>query len=417
MKVLLLSSYDIAGGAARAAYRLHQGLQQIDVKSQILAQVKSSDDAQVIAPTKNLLETLVKLRVSLNSLPLQLYSQRTKAPFSIQWLPDTIPAKIQQIQPDIINLHWIAGGFVKIETIAQFKQPVVWSLHDMWAFTGGCHYDDGCDRYTQSCGTCPQLNSQTENDLSRWVWRRKAKAWKSANITVVALSQWLAKSAQSSSLFRDRRIEVIPNGIDIETYRPISRQWARELLRLPLDKQLVLFGSLKATSDRRKGFHLLQPALQSLSQAGWGDRLELVVIGASQPEEPPDLGFNARYLGTLHDDLSLALIYAAVDVFVLPSVQENLANTVMEAIACGTPCVAFNVGGMPDLIEHQQNGYLARPYEIEDLAKGIAWVLEHQERYEKLSDRARRKAEQEFTLEQQARRYSALFQELLQEQP
>jgi glycosyltransferase involved in cell wall biosynthesis len=166
-------------------------------------------------------------------------------------------------------------------------------------------------------------------------------------------------------------------------------------------------------SDRRKGFHLLQPALQSLSKSGWQDRIELVVFGASEPKEPADMGFKSHYLGRLSDEISLALVYAAADVFVAPSVQDNLPNTVMEAIACGTPCVAFNIGGMPDMIEHHSNGYLAQPYQVEDLAQGIAWVIDNRERHQKLCDRARQKAEQEFTLEIQARRYQSLFTDIL----
>jgi glycosyltransferase involved in cell wall biosynthesis len=282
----------------------------------------------------------------------------------------------------------------------------------MWAFTGGCHYSQDCDRYTASCGACPQLYSSENWDLSRWVWQRKAKSWKDLDLTIVALSSWLSNCASSSSLFRDRRIEVIPNGLDIRKYRPINRHVARELLNLPQDKHLVLFGSIWATNVKRKGFHLLQPALQDLNQSGWQDKLELVIFGASQPNNPPDFGFKVHYLGTLSDDLLLALIYSAADVFVLPSTEENLANTVMESIACGTPCVAFNIGGMPDMVEHLKNGYLAQPYKIEDLAKGIAWVIENEERHQKLSHRAREKAEQEFTLEIQAHRYLSLFSEL-----
>jgi glycosyltransferase involved in cell wall biosynthesis len=159
----------------------------------------------------------------------------------------------------------------------------------------------------------------------------------------------------------------------------------------------------------------LQPALQGLSKSKWQNRLELVVFGSAQPENAPDLGFKTHYLGTLSDDLSLALVYSAADVFVLPSTQDNLPNTVLEAIACGTPCVAFNIGGMPDMIEHQKNGYLAQPYKIEDLAQGIAWVLENEERHQKLSHRSREKVEQEFTLELQAYRYLSLFKEVSDE--
>nr|WP_228035360.1 glycosyltransferase family 4 protein [Oculatella sp. LEGE 06141] len=411
-----MSTSDISGGAARAAYRLHQGLQRASVDSKMLVQFKSSDDATVIAPRSSLSDAIAKLRVAVNALPPKLYSRQPETLFSTQWLPDTVLPAVKRLQPDVVNLHWIAAGFTRIETIAKFKQPVVWSLHDMWAFTGGCHYDDGCDRYRQSCGSCPQLNSQTNWDLSRWTWQRKANAWRNTNLTIVGLSHWLAKCAHSSPLFHDQRIEVIPNGIDTDVYQPLDRQFARSVLKLPQDKRLVLFASMFATSDQRKGFQFLQPALQELSQSGWHDQLELVIMGASRPQQPPDLGFKSHYLGTLSDDLLLALVYSAADVFVLPSTQENLANTVMEAIACGVPCVTFNIGGMPDMIEHQQNGYLAQPYQVEDLARGIAWVLEDETRHQTLRYRAREKTEQEFTLDIQAQRYQSLFAELIEEQ-
>ncbi|MBA3921988.1 MAG: glycosyltransferase, partial [Nostocaceae cyanobacterium] len=289
--------------------------------------------------------------------------------------------------------------------------PIVWTMHDMWVFTGGCHYSQACDRYTSSCGICPQINSSKNNDLSRSLLKRKA-AWSRLKLTLVSPSHWLAKCAHSSSLFKDFRVDVIPNGLDIKKYKPINRHLARDLLNLPQDKQLVLFGAVKATSDRRKGFHLLQPALQSLCQSGWSEKIELIVFGLSQPIQT-DLGFKTRYLGRLNDDISLALVYAAADLFIAPSLEDNLPNTIMEALACGTPCIAFNIGGIPDLIEHQRNGYLAEPYNIEDLAQGISWVLENTDRHQKLSQRAREKVEQEFTLEIQAKRYAALFDEIV----
>jgi glycosyltransferase involved in cell wall biosynthesis len=384
----------------------------------MLVKVKYSDDPNVIGSKANsgIAQATNGLRLTLDQLPRKFYSHNGGTDyFSPHWLPDNINAKVAQINPNIINLHWVSSGYLQIETIAKFNKPIVWTLHDMWAFTGGCHYNQDCDRYTVSCGSCPQLGSSKDWDLSRWVWQRKAKAWKNLNLTIVALSSWLHKCASSSSLFKDLPIELIPNSLDTEIYRPINKQVARELLRLPQDKQLVLFGAIKSTSDKRKGFHLLQPALQELSQSAWQGRLELVIFGASQPENQPDLGFKCHYLGTLNDDLSLALAYSAADVFVLPSIQDNLPNTIMEAISCGTPSVAFNIGGMPDMIEHEKNGYLAQPYKIEDLAQGIAWVLENEERHQKLSYRAREKVEQEFTLEIQANRYLSLFNKILTE--
>lgn len=408
MNVLLVSNYD-GGGAGRAAYRLHQGLKSLGVESQMLVQYKESDDRSVVGPNSYLEKAIAKLKLTeyIDALPLQFNRQRHKD-FSLEWLPDSTVSKVAQLAPDVINLHWVCHGYLRIETLRKFNKPIVWTLHDMWAFTGGCHYSQDCDRYTDSCGACPQLNSSKNSDLSRWVWQRKAKAWKNLNLTIVTPSAWLAKCASSSFLFKNLRVEVIPNGIDPQKYKPINKEVARDILNLPRNKQLILFGAMSA-SDRRKGFYLLEQALQNLSKSGWADKADLVVFGASDPPKPTDFGFKTHYMGKFSDEISLMLIYAAADVFVAPSVQDNLPNTVMEAIACGTPCVSFKIGGMPDMIEHEQNGYLAEPFKIEDLARGITWVLENPDRHQKLCDRARQKAEQEFTLEIQARRYLSIF--------
>src|SRR5919202_398945 len=375
MKVLHLSESD-GGGAGRATFRLNQGLQRLGVDSKILVQLKYSDDRTVFSPETTLGKFSAKLKLPerLDALPLNGYPQRNANDFSLEWLPSGIVSKVAKLTPDVVNLHWVCHGYVPIEAIAKFKKPLVWTLHDMWAFTGGCHYSQECDRYKSSCGTCPQLGSTKSWDISRWVWQRKAKAWQNLNLSIVSPSHWLAKCTRSSSLFQDLPIEVIPNGLDTQQYKPIPRQVARELLNLPQDKQLILFGAMYPNSDRRKGFY-------------------------------------SHYLGRLSDEISLAVVYAAADVFVAPSTQDNLPNTVMEAIACGTPSVAFNIGGMPELIEHQHNGYLAQALDSEDLAQGIIWVLENKERHQKLCDRARQKAEQEFTLEIQARRYESLYLE------
>ncbi|MFM6224340.1 MAG: glycosyltransferase family 4 protein, partial [Dolichospermum sp.] len=413
MKPLLISASDINGGAARAACRLHQGLQNIGVDSQMLVQNKQSDDYTVISPASKLGKGIGKLKPILDSLPLQLYPQRDRSTYSVQWLPDNLAAQVAQINPDVINLHWINGGYLKIETIAKFKKPIVWTLHDMWAFTGGCHYNGDCVNYTNSCGACPQLHSNKEKDLSRWIWQRKANAWKNLNLTIVTPSHWLDKCAASSSLLKNVRIEVIPNGLDTQQYKPIQKSVARNILGLPEDKQLVLFGAMIATSDPRKGFNFLQSALQNLTQSGWGEQVELVVFGSSQPKNPTELGFKSHYLGRLNDDISLSLVYAAADVFLAPSVQDNLPNTVMESLACGTPCVAFDIGGMSDMIEHQQNGYLAKPFDVDDLARGIAWVLEDKPRWVALSQCGREKVENDFTVKAQAEKYISLYQSLI----
>jgi glycosyltransferase involved in cell wall biosynthesis len=309
-------------------------------------------------------------------------------------------------------LHWIGDGFVAAEALSEFNKPIVWTLHDMSAFTGGCYYSQECDRYTKSCGNCLILGHNKSWDLSRWVWQRKAKAWQNLKLTVLTPSKWLADCAKSSSLLKNSDIRVIPYGLDTRTYKPCDRQTAKNILNLPQDRQLILFGALSSTSNKRKGFPLLMQALKQLSNYENSQNWELIVFGASQPKEKLDIDFKTRYIGTLSDEIFLALIYAAADVFVAPSVQENLPNAVMEALACGTPCVAFQIGGMPDLIEHKQNGYWAHAFATEDLAQGIAWVLESRQRWQVLSSRAREKVQQEFTLEKQARRYLSVFEEV-----
>ena len=413
MKVLLVSHYDIKGGAARATYRLHEGLQSIAVNSQILVNDKSSNDENVRLMPPKLGEKFKSLRPKLNRLPLKLYPKLGQVIFSPQWVPDSLASEVAKINPDVINLHWVCEGYMQIETLAKFNKPVVWTLHDMWAFTGGCHYSENCDRYMNSCGACPQLHSTKDTDISRWIWQRKAQAWQNLDLTLVTPSNWLAQCAKSSSLFKKYPVKVIANGLDAEVYKPLNRPQVRDSLNLPQNKQLVLFGAMQGADDRWKGFSLLVLALQSLSKSGWQDKIELLVFGSSQPENPIDVGFKTHYLGRLEDE-SLAKVYAAADVMVVPSRYEAFGQTASEALACGTPVVAFDVTGLKDIVDGQQNGYLAKPYETEDLARGIAWVLEDPDRHQKLCRSARLKVKEKFTLEVQARAYKNLYEEILQ---
>lgn len=413
MKVLLVSNYDVQGGAARASYRLHKGLECLGVSSEILVNYKSSDDDNVRLMPTRFGEKFKGIRSKLNRLPLKLYPKLGPVIFSPQWVPDSLVDEVAKINPDVINLHWVCEGYMQIETLARFNQPVVWTLHDMWAFTGGCHYSESCDRYLDTCGACPQLHSTQDGDISRWIWQRKADAWQNLNLTLVTPSHWLAECAKSSSLFEKYPVKVIANGLDPDVYRPLDRSQVRDSLNLPQHKQLVLFGAMQGTEDRWKGFPLLVPALQSLSKSGWEDRIELVVFGSSEPESAIDVGFKIHYLGRLEDEM-LAKVYAAADVMVVPSRYEAFGQTASEALACGTPVVAFDVTGLKDIVDRHENGYLAQPYDSEDLARGIAWVLEDGERHQKLCRNARLKVEAKFTLEVQAREYQKLYEEVWQ---
>jgi glycosyltransferase involved in cell wall biosynthesis len=394
--------------------RLHQGLRKIGLDSRMLVQSKAGDDPAVVGPQGKIARGLNQLRPTLDGLPLQFYLNRQDIMlFSPGWLPSRIHHRVAGFRPDVVHFHWICNGFVPVTALHKFTQPLVWTLHDCWPFTGGCHYPLDCRRYQEACGACPQLNSHRHRDLSHRVWNRKARHWPRLNLTVVTPSRWLATTAQSSSLFREARIEIIPYGLDLNRYKPVDRQIARGLLGLPQDQKLILWGALGGARDHRKGFTCLQSALQFLAANGWYDKARLMVFGCSEPSPVPDMGLRADYLGVLHDDISLRLLYAATDVFIAPSIQDNLPNVVMEALACGTPAVAFNIGGMPDLIDHKQNGYLARPFETADLASGLEWILSDDSRHHDLRRAARDKVEKEYELAHIAQRYEALYQEIL----
>jgi len=410
MKILIVNTSDVQGGAARAAYRLHKALLVSGIDSQMLVQSKSSDDFTVIGPATKVQKAMAKLRPTLDSLPVRWYKNRTKTLFSPSWLGfSSVVDKINEINPDIVHLHWVCWGMMTIENIARIKAPVVWSLHDMWAFTGGCHYDEDCEGYKETCGHCKVLASNKQNDLSTKIFKRKQKVFAfKKNITIVGLSNWLNECSKSSTLLKDKNHINLPNPIDTNTFKPFDKEKVRELWSLPKDKKLVLFGAIGATSDPRKGFKELSDAMGKLTSKD----IEFVVFGSSQPQKAPNFGFNTHYLGSLHDDVSLVTLYSAVDVMVVPSLQENLSNVIMESMACGTPVVAFDVGGNSDLIDHKINGYLAEPFDAIDLANGIKWVLSSQN-YKDLCRNARDKVNRSFSNEIVVQKYISLYKGIL----
>ncbi len=415
LSVLHLNVADTRGGAARAAYHLHQGLLTLGLRSSLLVDIRASQDPTVIRRNYALFGRRgAQLYAYLDKLPIFLLYGKRGMPWSINWMPRTTAAAVNRLEPDIVNLHWIGDGFVSLSELPRIRAPLVWTLHDMWAFTGGCHIDKGCGRYRQSCGNCPQLGSGRERDLSRWVWNRKAQNWRDTDITVAAPSRWMAEAARRSSLFRERRIEVIHNALDETVFKPAPKAQARQTLNLPPDSCIIAYGAVNALADPNKGFAYLQQALQRLASAGLASNVHVVIFGAAQPSVPPDLGFPATYLGVLHDDPALVLAYSAADVMVTPSMQEAFGKTALEALACGTPVVCFDTSGLKDVVEHRQCGYRARCFDVDDLAEGIAWVCRDADRRRQLAANARRRVEQHFTLVLQAQRYRALYEELLE---
>lgn len=410
MKILIVNTFDIEGGAARAAFRLHQSLITNGINSNMLVMKKSSDVISVLDPIGKIQKGLAALRPTLDGLPVNKYKNRDRLLFSPAWLPFSgVVDRINKINPDLVHLHWVANGMLRIEDIAKIKSPIVWSLHDDWAFTGGCHIKWECERYQKSCGFCPRLGSSKENDLSSAIYKRKSKVFgKIPPITVIGLSNWLADCARKASLFKGHKVVSLPNPIDTSLYAPYDKIQARNLLNLPQDKKLVAFGAMSATSDINKGFKELTQALSHIEN----QNVELLIFGASQPEVDPGFIQKAHYLGRLHDDATLRALYSAADVMVVPSLQEAFGQTASEAMACGTPVAAFGATGLLDIVDHKVNGYLAKAYDTLDLAVGIDWVLAHSTPQE-LSHAARDKVTATFESKLVANQYIELYKGIL----
>lgn len=411
MKLLIVNAYDTKGGAARAAFRLHKALLAEKVDSQMLVQLKASDDFTVIGPSNFKQKLFAVIRPVLDALPVLRYKQRSQTYFSAGWVPFSgIVDRINAINPDVVHLHWINKGMLNIADIAKIKAPVVWSLHDMWAFTGGCHHDEECGRYEKNCGKCKVLGSVKNNDLSRKIFNKKKLSFsRHKNLTVVCVSQWLAACATKSSLFKSNKVACLPNPIDSSAFSPLNKNIARDILRLRDTKKIVLFGAMNATIDPGKGYHLLKEALNKLTD----DNIELVVFGSSEPKASQGFKFKVHYLGHLHDDISLRALYSAADVMVVPSLREAFGQTASEAMACGTPVVAFRTTGLLDIVDHKLNGYLAEAYSVIDLANGINWLL-NAENHDEISANARAKVEREFDSDVVAKRYIDLYQSVVQ---
>jgi glycosyltransferase involved in cell wall biosynthesis len=402
MNVLHLNTYDISGGAARASYRLHRGLLTSGVNSQQLVLQKNSQDPTIHVYSEP--RIVRRLRAIADQWPLSFYPNHPRA-FSTHWLPNFVFRKIKTFNFDILHIHWINRLLIP-EALPQItSKPVVWTLQDMWAITGGCHYTQGCDLFTRQCGQCPQLHSSRKNDLSHRVWQRKKNAWHHFQPTIITPSSWLASHVKRSPLLGHYDIKIIPNGLDTHRYRVIPKPIAREILQLPQDKKIILAGGVSLLKEPHKGWDLLCETAQLFkSQA------EILWVIFGQQQAPGLEGLPVSCLGSLTDDVALALAYSAADVMVVPSRQEAFGQVATEAMACGTPVVAFAETGVQDIVDHQVNGYLAQPFDPQSLAQGIRWVLRQGA---ELGERARQKVEQAFSLPVVVNQHRDLYQSLL----
>lgn len=409
MKVLMVNTYDIRGGAARSALRVYQVLKSQQVDIHLMVQNKWGDDDDILGPSGRFNKMAAELRPYLD-FAIAFPWHRRRIPFFPAYLPGNFIRRVEKIKPDLIHLNWITGGFVRLESLAELNVPIVWTLHDMWAFTGGCHYAEECTRYEKACGACPILRSSQERDLSRWIFDRKMKTYlKINNLMIITPSNWLAGCVKRSSLLGGFPVEVIPNSLDTGVFFPEDKVLSRNHFGFAAGKRIILFGALDATKNRLKGFIELSEALQLIPDK---KNIELAVFGSAKQETTSLPGFSVRYLGHIADDGELRKLYSAADVMIVPSIQEVFGQTATEAMACGTPVVAFGATGLLDIVEHQMNGYLAVPFNPEDLARGISWCIENPERNRQLSLTAVETVNTKFDMKKNVQRFISLYERL-----
>jgi glycosyltransferase involved in cell wall biosynthesis len=317
---------------------------------------------------------------------------------------------------DILHLHWVSGamdyGFFFRH--APQHQSIVWTLHDMNPFTGGCHYDLGCGRYLVGCGACPQLGSHNNTDLSSRIWQRKYSVFArlSPRIQFVAPSKWLASEVKQSPLLWRFPVHVIPHGVDLTEFAPRNRAHVRQLLDIPLDAKVVLFVA-ENLDNRRKGFSVVTEALVRCALAI--PNLLLLSVGYNSPQLQCDVA--CRHVGPLSNDRFLSMVYSAADVFITCPLQEAFGLTTLEAMACATPVIGVRTGGIADLIRSGVNGFAIDAPDIEALSAQIVKLLSDDVRLREMASASRRIAIEEYSIELQTRRHVELYESCVQSEP
>lgn len=415
MKIVHLNTLD-TGGAATAAYRIHKGLQTAGVDSKMVVLHKTSDDASIIPliASETGSQVTQELFKRWDGL-LQNYPFRPKGLelFSDTYAPMDLSGCKEIIDADILHLHWVAGLFNPSDFFESFGgKPIVWTLHDMNPFTGGCHYAGKCVGFTKQCGNCPQLGSTDNDDLSRQNWELKEASYSNLNLTMVAPSRWLDGCIARSSLMGKFSLRTIPYGLPLEDFSDKPDPSLRQRLNLPAQAKIVLFGADNA-SNPRKGLSYLSHAISLLDRRKYNaENLCFVVFGGILRDTPKGFPYKIVSVGRVEKQAVLAKLYASADLFVLPSLEDNLPNTGIEAMACGTPVVAFDSGGIGDIVDHMQTGYLAETANPRQLAEGIDWVLRELEKSTPFRERCRSKVKNTFSFQKQAQAYLDLYSSL-----
>jgi len=422
LKVIHLNTYDGNGGAGRACLRLNDALRGEGIDSEVAVFYKFGENTAIRSLSGGLWP---RLRAIFNIMAerylARFFVKALKTPFSLQWFGKSIKNHPLLREADIIHLHWINHGFLSPRFLAELdelEKPVVWTFHDSNAFTGGCHVRYTCEHFHRQCGNCPLLRFSGTKDLSQRNWLRKQKAYAAFHFHIVAPSHWMAASVKQSSLLGLRQMDIIPNTIETDIFKPYVKAEAKKILKIAPEKFVILSGFMPSKNDKHKGTAYLLEALHLLAKHPEidGSRIELVIFGNREGSEMPVFPFKTTFLGTINKDAHLAKCYSAADTFILPSLEDNLPNTVLESLACATPVVAFKTGGIPDMVKHLENGYLADYMSAKDLAEGIIWLLEHHDA-QAIQKEARRSILANFAPPVVAAKHINLYENLLRAQP
>lgn len=404
MKILHINQSDISGGAAIAGYRLHQGLlaQEIDSKM-LVGNVKTDSDRIATVPRKTRIENQLYRFTRYSGLnDINLFSSF-----------DIPNYKFYQ-DADILNFHNLHTGYFNYLAISKLTKtkPAIFTLHDMWSFTGHCAYSYDCDRWKIGCGRCPypDIYPAIRRDSTSIEWKLKNWIYSKSNLTIITLSHWLTEQAKASMLSRFP-IHHIPNGIDTDAYQPLDRHLCKAVLGIPQNKKVLLFGA-DSLKDKRKGGDLLFNALQQLPQSLKAEVL-LLTFGNGSEAITAKLGIPTIGLGYISSDRLKSMAYSAADLFIFPTRADNLPLVLQESMACGTPMVSFDIGGVPDLVRPMVTGYLAKPEDAKDFCNGIVELLENEQLQQTMSVNCRTIALTEYSLELQAERYIKLYKEIL----
>lgn len=422
LKVVHLNTYDGNGGAGRACLRLSDALNENGVQSEVLVYYKFGQNSKIASFTNGIFaKAMAVFNIMAERYLAKIFVKAVKTPFSLQWFGKSIINNPKLKEADIIHLHWVNHGFLSPKFLAELdelEKPVVWTFHDSNAFTGGCHVRYTCENFHQQCGNCPVLRISGKNDISNKTWLRKQKAYSEFNFHIVAPSNWMAKSVKQSSLLGIRNVSVIPNTIEVDVFKPYVKAEAKQILKIPANHFVIMSGFMPSKNDKHKGTQYLIDALNELAgrQEIPNEQIELVIFGNKDEKNMPDFPFKTTFLGTINKDEHLAKCYAAADAFITPSLEDNLPNTVMESLACATPVIAFKTGGIPDMVSHLQNGYLADYKSSTDLADGIEWLFLHEDK-ESVQKEARRTILNRFAPQVIALQHEEVYQTLINALP